>query len=178
MILGTRNLIIPGMVDIWSKSSPAMINLFAGPPLSEDDLRVLARDPEVAIIEGANNTTIEWRLNEQDDWKTAALYARIDYNNQKLNKLELISGPWPHDKTMSVDQDSDTSHGMPMGGEVQIRVNEREEWVKVGGEVYNNLIQPAFLGGNANFYTEQENYERPGGRRRLRHGTDPSSGVG
>ena len=26
--------------------------------------------------------------------------------------------------------------------------------------MYNNLVQPAFLGGNAKFYTEQENYER------------------
>ncbi len=160
MILGTRNLIIPGMTDIWSESSPAMINIFVGPAVSEDELRVLGRDPEVAVIEGTNTTSIEWRLNATDDWKPASLYARRVYESQQLNKLELISGRWPHGKIMSVDQDSDASHGIPLDGEVQIRINDREETVSIGGEVYNNLVQPAFLGGNANFYTDQENYER------------------
>ncbi len=160
MIMGTRNIMLPGMQDIWTRSSPAMLNIFVGPPVSEDVMRTLLREPGVTQVEGINSTSIEWRLNTQDEWKPANLHSRTDYNNLQLNKLELNAGSWPEGKKLAVELGSDNFFGIPMGGEVQIRVNDREETVEITGMVYNNLSQPAFLGGNPQFYSEQRNYER------------------
>ena len=159
MIMGTRNLVIPGMADIWSSSSPAMINLFVFPPMTEDERLALAREDGVAQTEGFSNSTIEWRLNEQDEWKQGGLTARADYDHQRLNKLELISGDWPRNKILSVEQGSDTFFGIPLTGTVQLRVNERIVTVHMGGTVYYALSNPAALGGNANFYATQDYYE-------------------
>lgn len=160
MIMGTRNMMLPGMQDIWTRSNPAMLNIFVGPPVSEDDLLSLLKEPGVTQVEGTNSTIIEWRLNAQDEWKPANLNSRSDYHNQQLNKLELNAGSWPDHKQLAVELGSDSFFGIPIGGEVQIRVNDREETVKITGMVYNNLSQPAFLGGNPQFYSEQMNYER------------------
>ncbi|MCZ7553709.1 MAG: hypothetical protein M5U05_14175 [Anaerolineales bacterium] len=95
MILGTRNLIVPGMQEIWMRMNPAMINIFVYPPISEDDLITLAHTPGVAEIEGFSSASIEWKLKPEDEWRTGGLTARNDYRDQNMNKLELLEGGWP-----------------------------------------------------------------------------------
>ncbi len=160
MIMGTRNLVIPGMERIWRDSSPAMINLFVYPSASQDEIYALQRVEGVHQIEGVSSTTIEWRLNPQDEWKQGGLNCRDDYEGQRLNKLELTSGAWPEDKIASVEQGSDSFFGIPLDGKVYLRVNDREVQLQIGGTVYNTLSQPAYLGGNAQFYVTQEYYGR------------------
>lgn len=159
MILGTRNLMIPGMAYIWTKGSPAMINLFVGPPVTEDELQVLRRVEGVQQIEGFTNATIEWRLTPEDEWRQGGLTARVDYANQIMNKLDLIAGQLPEDKLMAVEDGSDTYFGIPRDGAVYLRINNKETRVEIKGVVYNPLSQPAYLGGTAQFYTTLDYYE-------------------
>ena len=117
MILGTRNLVIPGMQDIWTSKHPAMINLFIDKSITEDDVTQLGKTPGVTEIEAFNNTTIEWRLTPEDEWQQGGLTARIDYKDQKMNKLELIDGKWPHEKIAAVGQDGEAFFKIPKGGD-------------------------------------------------------------
>ena len=156
MIIGTRALFIPGMEDLWRSQNPAMINIFVGPPISEDDLYALKNVDGVVDIEGLSSTTIEWRLNPQDDWSSGNLTARANYEHQRLNKLELLDGNWPSGKTLAGGQDTEAYFNIPRGGTVYFRVNEREYHYEIGGKVYDQLVQPAFLGGNAQFYATQD----------------------
>ncbi len=160
MILTTRALVVPGMAEMWRETNPAMINLFVYPALSEDEMLALKRTDGVQDIEGLSQTTIEWRLSPQDEWKSATLEARPDYENQRLTKLSLVSGDWPNGRVMAVGSDAENFFGISQSGEVYLRVNEREVKVKLGGMVYNQLGQPAFMGGNAQFYASPEFYER------------------
>src|SRR3990170_59402 len=75
MIMGTRNLMIPGMQEIWQSQNPAMINLFTG-YLDEDELLVLEHEDGVTLLEGKSNTIIEWRLNPEGEWQQAGLTVR------------------------------------------------------------------------------------------------------
>ena len=159
MIIGIRNLVIPGMQEIWTSSHPAMLNLFVGPPVGEDEILALKREDGVAQIEALSNTTIEWRLSPQSEWKQGGLTARADYHHQTLNTLDLTRGAWPEGKTLSVEDGSDTFFGIPIGGQVELRVDDRVVPVKIGGTVYNRLSQPALFGGSAQFYADQETYE-------------------
>src|SRR5512139_1677621 len=105
MIIGTRNLVINGMQDIWRRADPAMINLFITPPVDEAELTELGRVEGVKEIEGFNTATIDWRLSPNDEWRQGGLNARIDYEDQKMNRLELISGDWPHGREVDNGQD-------------------------------------------------------------------------
>ncbi len=164
MIIGTRNLVVPGMQGIWQDSKQAMINLYTS-PVSEDELLVLKRVEGVQQIEGLSNTTIEWRLNPQDEWQQGSLTARVDYENQSLSTLELTSGKWPEEKVVLVEDGTDSFFGIPIGGVVTLRANDREEKVQVGGTLYNAFSLPAYFGGSAQFYSTQDLYERLIGNR-------------
>jgi putative ABC transport system permease protein len=129
--------------------------------VSEDDLKALLREPGVAAIEGVNRTAIEWKVNPEDEWRRADLVARPDYENQRFSILALTEGhAWPHQKVLSVEEGSDTFFGVPIPGTVILRVNDREVVVPVGGTLYNPLSQPAYFGGNAQFYATQDTFRR------------------
>jgi putative ABC transport system permease protein len=152
MILGTRNLVIPGMQNMWRGIHPAMINLYIGPSISEDGLVSLKRESGVQEIEGFSTTTIEWRLSPNDEWKPGGLTMRPDYQNQVLNKLELVKGEWPTDKAIGIENGSDSFFGINLGAPVYLRINDREFYIRSTGVLYNQLSQPATFGGTAQFY--------------------------
>jgi putative ABC transport system permease protein len=159
MIRSTRNLVISEMNQMWREINPAMINLFIGPPIDEDELIVLEHVDGVAVMEPASNATIEWRLNEGDEWKQASLNTRPDYEHQKLNMLDLWEGNWPSGKVVDTGQDGKTTFRIPIGGQVEFRIDEKIYKVHVGGVVYDSLATPALFGGTAQFFASQEFYE-------------------
>jgi putative ABC transport system permease protein len=165
MILGTRNLVIPGMQRSWRSISPAMINLNIGSSISEDGLASLKHEAGVQAIEGFSSTTIEWRLNPNDEWKPGGLNMRADYQHQELNKLELVQGDWPTDKVIGIENGSDSFFGIKLGDSVYLRINDREFHVRSTGVLYNQLSQPATFGGTAQFYVTRDDYERMVGNR-------------
>ena len=79
MIMSTRNIVIAFMQSIWQASNPAMINLFVSPPITEDELQALRRVEGVHQMEGMSQTTVEWRLRREDEWRQGTLFARADY---------------------------------------------------------------------------------------------------
>jgi putative ABC transport system permease protein len=159
MIMGTRNLMIPGMQDLWKSQVPAMINLYT-PYLGEDELRVLEDVEGVTVIEGKSSTIIEWRSNPDEEWQQATLSSRFEYENQELNKLELLNGNWPHDELMAVGQDAEAYFGISPDEDIYLRVNDRETKVQLTGTVYDQLIQPAYFGGMVQLYTTNDNFEK------------------
>jgi putative ABC transport system permease protein len=159
MIISTRNLVIPNMQRAWQATNPAMINLQVDPPLSEDELLALKRVDDIADVEGSDSTTIEWRLSPEDEWQSAGLIARADYNDQTFNKLTLVEGNWPTDRGVAIERGNPEVFGLPEQGPVYVRINDKEHLVEVGGLVYNQLVAPAYFGGTAQFYTTQERYE-------------------
>jgi len=165
MILGTRNLVIPGMEDIWRSANAPSIFFFTSPGVSEDEVEVLKRVDGVAEIDSSNSATIEWRLSPNDEWKQGGLNARPDYQNQKLNKLELIDGDWPQDEIILVGQDAETFYGIPKSGNVFFRINDREYEIDLDGMIYNTFTQPAYFGGTAQFYSTIDYFEKLVGNR-------------
>ncbi len=159
MILSTRNLVIQGMQDIWHRMNPAMINMFVYPEVDQDQVYTLEHTAGVKLIEPFNNTTIEWRLDPNDDWKQGGLTARVDYRRQTLNKLELTKGEWPAEHHMAIGQDAETAFKIPYPGKIYIRANQRVHEIEIVGAVYDQLVQPASFGGTAQFYVDQEFYE-------------------
>ena len=159
MIIATRNLMIPNMQRAWQATNPAMINLAVDPPLTEDELLALERVDDIEDVEGFLRTTIEWRLSPEEEWQSAGLIARADYEDQTYNKLTLTSGEWPHDHFFSIERGNDDVFGIPVAGSVYVRINDKEHVIETQGSVYNQLAAPAYFGGTAQFYTTHERFE-------------------
>lgn len=160
MILTTRNLVVPGMQNAWQAFQAPMITMFVFPPVDQDQLDALARIDGVAALEGLNNTNIEWRLKEGDEWNPGGLTARADYGSFTMNKLELVEGEWPSGHTMLIGQGDDGFFGLPKQGTIQMRVDDKIYNVPIDGVLYNQFQQPAAFGGTAQFYASREEYER------------------
>jgi putative ABC transport system permease protein len=165
MIMSTRNLVIAGMQSIWHTMNPAMINLYVSPTVNQDELYALKNVDGVSAIEGLSSTTIEWRLKPSDDWKPGGLSFRADYPHQELNKYELVEGDWPTDEIVAMGQDNGPSFGIPAEGQIELRVNDKIFKVHTRGAIYNQLVQPAYFGGNAQFYVTQDFYDKLTGDR-------------
>jgi len=165
MIMTTRDLVVPGMQNMWQAMHPAMVNIFVGPAVSIDQIYTLKKVKGVQDIEGMSNATIEWRINPQDEWKQGGINLREDYPSQRLNKIELVKGSWPSKNVVAINNGDDTFFKIPMGGTVYIRFNKTIYTFKVGGMVYNQLSQPALFGGTAQFFATIDDYERVVGNR-------------
>jgi putative ABC transport system permease protein len=149
----------------WRASSPAMIWMWVDPEIDDEQLTALKSIKGVQEVEGLLTTNIEWRLKAGDPWQPAGLMARDDYEEQKFNKLSLISGGWPNSKTLAVEKGNETFFNIPVGGQIYIRVNDKERLVKVGGTLSNRVVFPASMGGNAQFYTTRDYFGNLTGER-------------
>ena len=156
MIIGTRNYLVAGMEEIWSGSSPAMINLSTFPSVDDDTLIGLERVDGVAGVEGYLQTTLEWRLSPDDEWSPGSVTARDDYEEQRLAKLDLLSGDWPRRRVFAVGQGTDVAFDIRQGAHVHIRIDDHEYVVEVGGVVYDPVAQPPGFGGNAQFFATRD----------------------
>jgi putative ABC transport system permease protein len=160
MILGTRYLVINGMLDMWHAINPAALNFYVDPPISEDDLYRVAHEEGIGEVEGLNSSTIEWRVDPQGEWKQGNLNTRLDYDHQRLNKLELVDGNWPRGEVVLVGQDAETFFKIPSHGKIYLRADKHEYEVTTGGMIYGMFVQPAYFGGLAQFYVTQDFYEK------------------
>ncbi len=158
MILGTRNLVIPMMQKMWTGMNPAMINVFVGPAIDENELITVGHIDGVNEYEGFNSATVEWRVKPEDEWEQGTLTARTDFSDQNMNRLELVDGGWPSGKIAAVGQDA-LIFGIPDNAPITMRIDNKEYPVQTSGKIYDQMVAPAQFGGTAQFYVDQDYYE-------------------
>lgn len=159
MIITTRNLMIGGMEELWRDSAPAMIGMWASPPVDDDTLSSLKRIEGLEKVEGYATSTVEWRLDEGDEWLSAGVIVRQDYENQQFARVDLLSGTLPGRNTVVAGQGSDVTFGAIVGEEVTFKVNGRERTYTISGSMYDPIAQPPSFGGNAQFFVTQDTFE-------------------
>lgn len=156
MIIGGRNLFQARVAEIWQATSPAMISLAVNPAVDDTMITSLKGIKGVEQVEGYSQTTLEWRLKPTDPWQSGSLIARDDYSKQPYNQLQRVSGQWPKGKAFAFAKGDDTVFGLEEGGQVYIRLNDREYTVQLDGVMADLIALPPGLGGSAQFYTTRE----------------------
>ncbi len=167
MISGGRNLFQARVSTIWRATSPAMISLAVNPAVDDAMITSLKGIKGVTQVEGYSETTLEWRLKPGDPWRSGGLIARDDYTKQRYNQLQRVSGQWPSGKAFAFAAGDDTVFGLQEGGQVYIRLNDREYAVQLSGVVADLIALPPGLGGNAQFYTTRTRLSELTGSRKF-----------
>lgn len=161
MTLGASNLMRAGIQQAWQSSSPAMISLELDPPINQEILDSIKSIRGVVEVEGELiDPSIKWRATSNDAWAAAHLIARDDYDDFKLNRLELRAGNWPLRKQMGVEigynlQASDTVY-LQIDNETVI--GDRDRQVELNGVLFNQLLTPPEYGGYPTFYTTRNHF--------------------
>ncbi len=161
LTLGASDLMGRGFQDAWQSSFPAMISLEVDPPIDEEMLDSLKSIRGVVEVEGELTApSIKWHCSPDEAWAVAHLTARDDYDNLKLNNIELRSGDWPTRKQMSVE----TGYNLQAGDSVYLQVDnetvvgDRTRYVELRGVVFNQLLMTPAYGGHPTFYTTRNHF--------------------
>ena len=95
LVIGGRNLIAGTIADQWRQAEPPNIKLSVTPPLTDQQLKQIERIEGVYQVEGLQSSSIEWRLAGDTEWQTARVESRQDWQDQKMELVNLVSGEWP-----------------------------------------------------------------------------------
>ncbi len=159
MVIDARNLSRTAIISAWRQATPPMMMLWVNPTVDDDDLTALKRIEGVSVVDGMLTETIEWRRTPDDEWQSASLIARDDYDDQKLNVIQLRSDNWPQRNTFAVGKDSDTYFNIFTGDRLTLKINGKEREITVGGAMFNQLAEPLAVGGDLTLYTTRERFE-------------------
>jgi len=159
MTMGASDLMSRGIQEAWQSSSPAMISLEVDPPISQEMLNGIESIRGVVEVEGELTApSIKWRRTPNEPWAVAHLSARDNYDEMKLNRLELRDGSWPHRKQMGVE----TGYNLQTGDVVYLQIDSatgtRTRQVELNGVLFNQLLMPPSYGGNPTFYTTRNHF--------------------
>ncbi len=161
MTLGASDLMRQGFQQAWQSSSPAMISLEVEPPINQEMLEAIESMKGVVEVEGELIVpSIKWRRNPDEAWAAAHLAARNDYDNLKLNAIELRSGIWPTRKHIGIEIGYDLQEGNQVYLEIDnpTIVGNRIRQVELSGVMFNQLLMPPTYGGNPTFYTTRNHF--------------------
>ncbi len=159
MTIGGSILMSAGIQEAWQSSSPAMISLEVDPPISQEMLDGLKSIRGVVEVEGELAVpSIKWRRSPDEEWTVAHLMARSDYDDFKLNRLELRNGNWPVHKQMGVETGYNLQQGDTVYLQIDTNTGKHTRQVELNGVLFNQLLMPPSYGGNPTFYTTRNHF--------------------
>jgi putative ABC transport system permease protein len=155
-ISGMNDLMPARMISSYRETNPAHIYVYLSDVVTDDDITRLARLPGVEGVEGQRGLGARWRLNSNEQWRDASIAMRGDYEHQKFNTIRLISGEWPTENGIAVDQATVDFFHVPSSGTIMMSINDRERVFKIVGVVRDINLQAPAWGGDAAFYVSKD----------------------
>lgn len=90
--------------------------------------------PGVVIVDGRLAYSIQWRKSPQDAWQDATLRALPDYENQRLDLLQLYEGRWPSRSDVAVAFNQINTFEVPgLNQTTYFKINDRDRAFPVNG---------------------------------------------
>jgi len=124
---------------------------------NQDVVHAILREPGVADAEGEIGMGFRWKLAGEAEWRDGVLFARADYDAQRMYPVELLEGDWPAERTLAVERMSSQYYDLPIGASIVVEVGRRERQLRVEGIVRHPYTPPPQIGlGNATFCASPE----------------------
>ena len=126
-----------------------------------DTFDSLQRVPGVETVDGYIQAGLRWKPTLDAEWRNAQLNAINDYQNQRLNFLDLKTGSWPNSQTVAIEAGHVAPFNVPpLGSLIYFEVNNRPKAVKIGGVLRDPNQAPPPFAQDAAFYATRQMMER------------------
>ena len=166
MILSSNALMARQMTEAQLASQPSNIWLFLSGLIGEDEVRSIARLPEVEAAVGRIRSGIRWKPSLEAEWQDASLTAIADYEAQSLDLLELYSGAWPVSDSVAVEWNHVMPYAVPQaGGTIYFEINGRPRAMAISGTLRDPGVAAPPFTSQPSFYVTLETLERLVGTR-------------
>jgi putative ABC transport system permease protein len=155
LVFGLSNLMRARMTEDHRATIPPHVSFFGG-LYNQDIVDVMLQEPGVAGAESETRTSFRWKLDGEKDWRNGNLIARVDYDAQQMNLLDLLNGRWPAERTLALERQSSRYFNVPLGTTIVVEFGRREQRLPVEGIGRTPTVTPPQFGGDATFYTTPE----------------------
>jgi len=155
LVFGLSDVLRTRMTEDHRATMPAHIT-FSGGVYPQDVVDVLLQEPGVADVEGEFRASFRWKLPGETEWRNGELIARADYEAQRMNLIEPLSGDWPAKRTLALERQSSRYFRILPGQWIVVEFGHGERQLPVEGIVRALNVYPPQFGGDATFYATPE----------------------
>jgi putative ABC transport system permease protein len=127
-----------------------------GYPFDQEVEEAVLRYPGVADVERLVDASFRWKLQGEEDWRDGDLYARDDYEAQRMGLVDLADGLWPADRTLAVERMTSQHLGIPVGAIVIVQVGQRERRLPIVSVIRDPFADPPQFGATPQFFATRE----------------------
>ncbi len=157
---GMSDQLLSGMDAAHQASIPAHFTIAVTQNVDDHLTNRLKKIEGVDDIALGNFSIIRYKINLDDEWDTAWLITRDDYENQEYELLPLKAGEWPKRNRVGIERLSSQHFKLDIGDTVYFEVDDRPKLRKVNGTLRHNFVPPPAFGGPAVFFTNAEGMEQ------------------
>jgi putative ABC transport system permease protein len=159
-IFGMSDQMLSGMDAAHQANIAAHFTLALTQRITDDVANRLEKikgiDGEIAL---GNFEVVNYKIHPEDEWDTAWLIMREDYQQQDYELLPLKAGEWPSGNHLALERLSSQHFGLDIGDTVYFEIDDRPKLRKVGGIMRHNFVPPPDFGGPAVIFTDAERRE-------------------
>jgi putative ABC transport system permease protein len=129
---------------------------FWGWPFDRAVGEIVLQEPDIADVERLVDSSFRWKLEGETDWRDGDLYAREDYEAQRMGLVNLWEGDWPTDRTLAIERMTARHLNIPVGTTVIVEVGQRERRLPVVGVIRDSFADPPQFGATPQFFATPE----------------------
>ncbi len=157
---GMSDQLLAGMDAGHQASIPAHFTIAVTQNVDETIVNRLKKIKGVDDIALGNFTAIRYKIELEDEWATAWLINREDYEEQAYELLLLKEGAWPEGSRIGIERLSSQHFNLDIGDTVYFEVNDRPKARKINGKLRHNFVPPPDFGGPAVFFADAEGMQQ------------------
>ncbi len=152
VVFGMVDQLLSGMDAAHQAVHPSHIQMYLNDYISQEVVHGLLRAPGVADIEPFNVVNISYRPKAGGDLKQGMLVLRQDWNNQRMDMLQLREGTWPARNGVDIERLSSSVYGFDIGDKVVFEQDDKQRTFTITGKVRHPFVPPPQFGGQAYFF--------------------------
>lgn len=156
---GMADQLLAGMDAAHRASIPAHFTMGLTKNIDEDTANRLKKIDGVEDIALGSFNAIRYKIDPDDEWDTAWLIMREDFEKQKYELLQLKAGEWPERNRIGIERLSSQYFDLGLGDTVYFEVGDRPKARKISGILRHNFVPPPEFGGSAVFFTDAQGME-------------------
>lgn len=156
---GMSDQMLTGMDAAHQASLPAHFTIAVTKNVTEELVNRLEKIDGVDQIALGNFVAIRYKINPEDEWETAWLINRQDFEEQEYELLLLKEGAWPEGNRVGIERLSSQHFGLEPGDTVYFEIDDRPKPRKINGKLRHNFVPPPSFGGPAVFFADSEGLE-------------------
>ncbi len=156
---GMSDQLLSGMDSAHQASLPAHFTIAVTQGVTDDLVNRLQKIDGVDSIALGNFLMVRYKINLEDEWDTAWLVNREDFEIQEYELLLLKEGAWPEGNRVGIERLSSQHFELDMGDTVYFEVDDRPKARVISGKLRHNFVPPPDFGGPAVFFADSEGLE-------------------